>query len=69
MHDPILFGAAYYPEDWPESQRPQDIALMKKAGLQAVECQQFPGARHDIFHEKASGTAECVRHCIADWLL
>ena len=48
---------------------PKLYALMKKAGLQAVECQQFPGARHDIFHEKANGTAECVRHCIADWLL
>jgi len=43
-------------------------ALMKKAGMQAVECQQFPGARHDIFHEEISGTAENVRHCIADWL-
>jgi alpha-beta hydrolase superfamily lysophospholipase len=41
---------------------------MKKAGLQAVECQQFPGARHDIFHEEAGGIAESVRHCIADWL-
>ena len=43
--------------------------LMKKAGLRAVDCQQFPGARHDIFHEEASGTAESVRHCIADWLV
>jgi len=42
--------------------------LMKKAGMQAVDCQQFPGARHDIFHEEISGTAENVRHCIADWL-
>ena len=47
---------------------PKLYALMKKAGLQAVECQQFPGARHDIFHEEISGTAENVRHCIADWL-
>ena len=42
--------------------------MMKKAGLQTVDCQQFPGARHDIFHEESSGTAESVRHCIADWL-
>lgn len=41
---------------------------MKKAGLRQVECQQFPGGRHDIFHEEASGTAESVRHCICDWL-
>lgn len=43
--------------------------LMKKAGLQAVECRQFPGARHDIFHEESNATAEAVRHCVADWLL
>ena len=47
---------------------PRLWGLMKKAGLRAVECQQFPGARHDIFHEEASGTAESVRHCVADWL-
>ena len=48
---------------------PKLFQLMRKAGLRAVDCQQFPGARHDIFHEEASGTAESVRHCIADWLL
>ena len=47
---------------------PKLCALMKKAGMQAIDCQQFPGARHDIFHEETSGTAENVRHCIADWL-
>ena len=47
---------------------PQLYGLMKKAGLQFVDCQQFPGARHDIFHEESNGTAESVRHCIADWL-
>lgn len=41
---------------------------MKKAGLQNVECQQFPHARHDIFHEEASGTADMVRRCITHWL-
>lgn len=48
---------------------PKLYGLMKKAGLQAVDCQQFPGARHDLFHEEASGAAESVRHCIADWLM
>ena len=48
---------------------PRLYSLMKKAGLSAVDCQQFPGARHDIFHEESHGTAESVRHCIADWLL
>lgn len=41
---------------------------MKKAGLKNADCQQFPNARHDIFHEESTGTAESVRHCIADWL-
>ena len=53
---------------------PRLYNLMKKAGVQAktglqtVVCQQFPDARHDIFHEEANGTAETLRHCIADWL-
>ena len=47
---------------------PKLYDLMKKAGLQAVDCRQFPGARHDLFHEESGGTAESVRHCIADWL-
>ena len=47
---------------------PRLCGLMKKAGLRAVDCQQFPGARNDIFHQEASGTAESVRHTSADWL-
>ena len=41
---------------------------MKKAGLQKVELWGIPDARHDIFHEEASGIAELVRHEISDWL-
>ena len=41
---------------------------MKKAGMENVTCKLLPNARHDIFHEGASGTAENVHHCIADWL-
>lgn len=44
-------------------------SILQKAGLQHLDCQQFPNARHDIFHEESNGTAESVRHCIADWLL
>ena len=43
-------------------------SLMKKSGFQAVDCKQFPGARHDIFHEDSSGTTESVRRCIAEWM-
>ena len=41
---------------------------MKKAGMQNIVFQQFPGARHDLLHEEAT-CAETVRHCIADWLM
>ena len=41
MNDPILFGAAYYPEDWPESQRPYDIAMMKEAGMNVMRFGEF----------------------------
>jgi len=41
---------------------------MKNAGMEQVTFHLYPGARHDIFHEEAGGTAESVRHCIADWL-
>lgn len=41
MNDPILFGAAYYPEDWPESQRPRDIEMMKKAGMNVMRFGEF----------------------------
>lgn len=41
MNDPILFGAAYYPEDWPESQRPYDIEMMKKAGMNVMRFGEF----------------------------
>lgn len=41
---------------------------MKKAGLPKVELWGIPDARHDIFHEEASGTAELVRQTILDWL-
>lgn len=41
---------------------------MRKAGLENVEFQQILDARHDVFHEEASGAAESTRHCIADWL-
>lgn len=41
---------------------------MKKTGMETVTLKLFPNARHDVFHEEANGTAESVRHCIADWL-
>lgn len=41
---------------------------MRKSGMERVTLQLFPGVRHDIFHEEATGTAEAVHHCIVDWL-
>ena len=40
---------------------------MEKTGMENVTLKLFPGARHDLLHEEASG-AEDARKCIADWL-
>ena len=42
--------------------------MLEKAGFGNLACRSFPAARHDIFHEEANGTAQMLRHCIADWL-
>jgi beta-galactosidase len=34
-------GAAYYPEQWPESRWPADIALMRAAGLTVARMGEF----------------------------
>ena len=39
-HLPML-GAAYYPEAWPDSEIPKDIAKMKEAGIHAVRIGEF----------------------------
>lgn len=41
---------------------------MVKAGMEHVTLKLLPGARHDIFHEHASGTAEMVGQYIAQWM-
>ena len=40
---------------------------MRKNGLENVTMKLFPGARHDLLHDKACCT-ETVRRCIADWI-
>ena len=42
---------------------------MKKAGMENVTLKLLPNARHDVFHEDDSGTAENVHHCISDWIV
>lgn len=37
----IMLGAAYYPEDWDESEQAHDIEYMKKAGLNVVRIAEF----------------------------
>jgi len=37
----INFGAAYYPEQWPEERWPEDIRLMKEAGFTVVRMGEF----------------------------
>lgn len=41
---------------------------MAKAGMTNVTVRMFPGARHDLFHEKESGTAEAVARTIVQWM-
>ena len=41
---------------------------MKKTGMENVTLRLFEKARHDIFHEEKSGSAEKVRHSICDWI-
>jgi len=38
---PILLGVAWYPERWPESRWPVDLALMQKAGIHFVRVGEF----------------------------
>lgn len=67
MRDPVLFGAAYYPEDWPEAERPKDIAMMKKAGMNVMRFAEFawykmeprPGEYHfEWLHEVVDDLAK-----------
>ncbi|MFW0774093.1 beta-galactosidase [Paenarthrobacter nitroguajacolicus] len=41
----LLFGADYNPEQWPEQTWPEDIALMKRAGVNIVTVGVFSWAR------------------------
>jgi beta-galactosidase len=41
----ILLGAAWYPEQWPESQWESDLALMQKAGVRMVRVGEFAWVR------------------------
>ncbi len=41
----IHFGVAYYPEHWPEERRPEDIRLMKQAGITVVRMGEFAWSR------------------------
>ena len=38
---PLLLGAAWYPEQWPESRWESDLALMQQAHLHVVRVGEF----------------------------
>ncbi|MHB0875349.1 MAG: beta-galactosidase [Anaerolineae bacterium] len=38
---PLYLGAAWYPEHWPESRWPEDLRLMREAGLNVVRVGEF----------------------------
>lgn len=42
---PLYLGSAYYPEDWPLEQIDEDVALMRKAGLNCARVGEFAWSR------------------------
>lgn len=38
---PLYLGAAWYPEHWPEARWPEDVRLMREAGLNVVRVGEF----------------------------
>jgi beta-galactosidase len=44
-HAPPYFGAAYYPEDWSVDLIDEDVALMKKAGMNVMRIAEFAWSR------------------------
>lgn len=73
MNDPILFGAAYYPEAWPEAERSHDIKRMKEAGMNVMRMAEFawhkmeprPGEYdfqwlHDVIDELATNGIKTI---------
>src|SRR6187551_2299342 len=42
---PLLLGAAWYPEQWPESRWNADLDLMQKAGIRMVRVGEFAWSR------------------------
>jgi beta-galactosidase len=42
---PIMLGTAWYPEQWPESQWDDDLALMQQAGIRMVRVGEFAWSR------------------------
>src|SRR6204780_3312562 len=42
---PLLIGAAWYPEQWPESRWDADLALMQQAGVRMVRVAEFAWSR------------------------
>jgi alpha-beta hydrolase superfamily lysophospholipase len=41
---------------------------MRQAGLENITLHLLPGARHDVLHEEASGSAAKARTIISDWM-
>lgn len=42
---------------------------MEKAGIANLSVQLFPGARHDLLHEEAGGSAAKARTVLSEWIL
>lgn len=66
----LLLGAAWYPEQWPESRWDQDLQLMEKAGIHVVRVGEFawsamePQENRFDFDWLERAIAEAARHHI-----
>src|SRR5713101_2942724 len=45
QRDAILVGTAWYPEQWPESRREEDLRLMEAANIKVVRMAEFSWSR------------------------
>ncbi len=55
-------GVCYYPEHWPEEQRPQDPARMRELGLRIVRIGEFAWSRLKGLRDFGSHRHYCFSH-------
>src|SRR6516225_4031508 len=70
QHDAIVVGAAWYPEQWPESRWEEDLKLMEAAHIKVVRIAEFawstmePSERHYEMDWLERSVAAAAKHHI-----